>query len=175
MPLNTPSSFLQHTPAKIVAAVLYRPDVALGSDPLVAQGPNDWPVFASRQAPQPDRQIVVYSTQGRDEGRTMPDGELAQHHGLQFRVSARIEDEGWAKINAIRRFLSEGVSPIGTPGTGPYFVGPVTDEKDGGNPATYLLYNFANIGQTISLGTDMANSMRRIFTLNAMVVLRQLM
>src|SRR4051812_5836239 len=82
---------LSHSPAKIVRQLLINSEVAR-QVPLVP-----WPVYALSEPESPDDVLTVFNTSGVDHGRLMPTGERSQHEGIQVRVRAASEEEGYIK------------------------------------------------------------------------------
>lgn len=143
---------LQHSPADIVRRLIVR--AALGSAPELG---GTWPVYASGEPHAPDHVITVYDTEGKENGRTMPDGEAQRHVGVQFRIRCTTHPLGYRKASDIRTYISE-IS---------------YQESITLGDVAYLVRCFSSIGQVLSLGKDVPNSSRVLFTLNAMVVIEQ--
>jgi hypothetical protein len=149
------SGLLAHSPADVVRQVLI--DLGLGSDPD-ADPAQAWPVFAAGEPASPDEVVTVYNTSGVTSGRTAPDGERQEHHGLQVRVRSRGPDRGAVKANALAVGLDQQVhNKTVTLGTARYVVRAVT-----------------RTGGLLDLGEDDPNSKRYLITFNAIVALRQL-
>jgi hypothetical protein len=163
--MNDLMSF-DNSPADVLSYLL----IALGqaTDPTVTT-PADlpaptWPAFVTKEPDQPDSCITVKDTVGRSHGRSMIDGEVWYHHGFQVRVRSGDHPTGWAKLNAMRAFLAKTVyaNQLTLPGSA----------QPSGH--TYLIHCINNIGPVIPLGYDNPQSKRELFTLNAMIVLKQL-
>lgn len=148
------SNLLLHSPADVVAQALV--DEGVGSDP---SGESAWPVFVTKEPSTPDNCLTVTDTTGVDHGRVMS-GELQGHRGVQVRIRARTQALGFRKATALRVFMSEGNAAHSG-------CRNLTVTLDG---VVYLLRNFAKIGDVLSIGSDTPNSMRRVFTLNATVL-----
>lgn len=149
------SGLLAHSPADVVRQVLI--DLGLGSDPD-ADPPADWPVFAAGEPASPDEVVTVYNTSGRDGGRTAPDGERQEHHGLQVRVRSRSPARGAAKANALAVGLDQQV----------------WNRAVAVDAARYVVRAVTRTGGLLDLGEDDPNSKRFLITFNALVALRQL-
>lgn len=139
-----------HSPAAIIAKLLVA--AGAGSDPPA--GP--WPVFVANEPTNPSNCVTVYNTAGTSDGRSMLDGAVFTHPGIQVRV--RSDDEsGWLKAEALRKLLAEGVRQASV------VVG----------DATYTVYCCARISNVIPLGKEAPTSKRSIFVVNCTVALRR--
>lgn len=146
------STQLTHFPADILAQVLI--NNGLGSDPT---GTGAWPIRSAMEVSSPDNVITVYDTAGRQHGRTQPDGEIQEHYGIQVRVRATDPTTGRRKANDIRVFLSETLyNATVTIGT-----------------AQYVVHDSNGLGPVLSLGKDVSNTKRSLFTVNGTVPIRQ--
>lgn len=143
---------LAHSPAEVLRAVL----VGIGQGtqpPTPPAAASAWPVYASSEPAAPDNVVTVYDTAGVDDGRSMIDGELFQHYGVQVRVRATTHAAGWAKADAIRRALALECKLRGATVAG----------------SSYVL-TASRIGQVLALGRETPESQRRLFTVNALLV-----
>jgi hypothetical protein len=140
---------LQHSPADVTARVL----VALGlvADPETDPPGSPWPVFVADEPDRPDNCVTVYDTTSTNDGRSMRDGENWQHRGIHVRVRAIDHPTGSAKAEAISVALAEDV----------YRETVVI------GAATYSVHCFAAVGDPISLGKEVPESRRFLFTINA--------
>jgi Bacteriophage minor capsid protein len=167
------SSLLSDSPADVVRWLL----VHLGESTIMmpngqtipaglATDPNldpqqPWPCYASDEPDGPDSVITVYDTQGRDDGRSMIDGERYEHHGIQIRVRAVTHREGYLKARQIAVAIDQAV------------INKYVAFGDG----TGRAYNIPCISRTsnvIPLGKDTPNTKRRIFTINAVCPIGEL-
>lgn len=143
---------LLHSPADVVRWLLI--GLGVGTDPSLSSA---WPINADKEAATPDNVITIYDTAGRDDGRSMIDGELFYHYGLQVRVRAVDHVTGWPKADQIRVTMAQQVYgnsvTIGT--------------------STYRVHCIAKIGEVLRLGQEVGSSKRSLFTINATVALRQ--
>jgi hypothetical protein len=103
-------SALNHTSADIVSRILI--ELNLGAEP--ATPPPEWPVYVDDEpnpAPGyvPDEIIIVTDTTGTNDGRSMPDGERQEHHGISVRIRARRPDTGGELAERICAALNEQV------------------------------------------------------------------
>lgn len=128
--------------------------LGLGTDPA-SNGP--WPVYAAGEPDKPDSAITVYDTVGRQEGRTHVDGEAQEHHGVQVRVRSAAHTAGYAKARAVAVALDEDVLMNSV------HIG----------AASYRVWAVARTGDVLSLGKESPDSKRSLFTINALVSLRQ--
>lgn len=146
------SGALDHTQAKIMRALL----IFLGQATLPSDD-GDWPAFTGHEPNAPDSVITIYNTTGLKDGRSMIDGEVEMHPGVQIRVRAPDEDGASTKINAIAQALDTEVK---------YAVVTI----DG---SVYTIYSVSRTSDPFSLGQETPNSSRYIFTLNVVASLRQ--
>lgn len=146
---------MTHSPANVMKWLL----VALGVGTSPELSPlQAWPLYDSSEPGQPDNCITLYDTQGTDDGRSMLDGKLWQHHGFQVRVRSTDQPTGQLKADAVRLCLSQTIYHNSVNRQG----------------KTYRVWNCAKIGQTIYIGKDKPRSERSLFTINATVALEQL-
>ena len=144
---------LDHSPAEVVRRLLIQE--GLGSDP--ADPPGTWPVYANGEPDTPDSAITVYNTQGRDGGRTMTDGERQEHHGVQVRIRAAAFNTGFSKARAIAVSMDEDI----------------VQEFITIGSASYKVWSISRSSDVLFLGNDTPTSKRKLFTINALVSLRQ--
>lgn len=147
---------LMHSPADVCRWALIR--VGVGTDPT-ASPLGSWPIYASKEPDAPDNVITLYDTAGQDDGRSMVDGELQEHYGIQVRFRAQDEPTGRQKAEAVRKAMAESI----------YYTNLAVGAY------RYLVHCFGPIGNVIGLGEDLRSSKRRLFTVNAMVSLRRVL
>jgi hypothetical protein len=145
---------LQNTPSDVVRYLLVQLDVAT----LPTDG-DDWPAYEGQEPDSPDDCITVYTTTGVDDGRSMIDGELWQHYGVQVRVRSSTSVAGWQKANAIRDAMAKEVQRE---------IVAVPLEPGGTATTDYRVAAISKIGQTIPLGKE-PHSNRFLFTVNVKV------
>jgi hypothetical protein len=116
-----------------------------------------WPVFVAGEPPTPDNVVTVYNTLGKDEGRSQVDGERQEHHGIQVRIRGATHDIGYRKARAIATALDRSV----------YQEGVDIDEF------SYLVHCVSRTGDVLDLGSETPESKRQVFTINALVSLRE--
>ena len=142
---------LLHSPAHIVQRLIV--SLGLGTLPSAA---GSWPVYATAEPQDPDNVITVYDTAGQSDGRSMIDGELFEHNGIQVRVRATTHEVGWPKADAIQTGLALSVY----------------DETVTIDGTAYLIHSINRIGQVIPIGKETPLSKRSVFTINALALIR---
>ena len=149
---------LTHSPAQIIRDLL----VDLGLGVLPSAG-GDWPIFVTSIPDSPDSIIAVIDTLGTRDGRHQPTGEAAEHPGIHIEIRDANYQDGWEKANAVRVALSETI-----------LRNTVSIEDNIGTGTTgYLVYAVTKISGIIPLGKELPTSKRHLFTINAVVALRQ--
>ncbi len=147
------SGSLTHSPAQIISQLLI--DLTLGTAPVDS---GSWPVFYAGEPDSPDSVITVYDSVGRQDGRIQVDGEQQEHHGFQVRVKATKHTVGYTKARAIAISLDEDVQ-----------LNSVTISG-----SVYVVYAISRTGDVLSLGKNHPTGNFNLFTINAVVALRQL-
>ena len=148
---------LTFSQAEIIAQLLI--DLGLGTDPT---DNSDWPIYATEEPNEPDNVITIYDTVGTQDGRTMVDGEVQEHEGIQIKIRAINHDTGNRKANDLKIAIDQTIerdtvqvaSILGT-GTLDYFVQAVS-----------------RVSGPLALGEEV-DSHRNVFTINAIVALRE--
>lgn len=143
-----------HSPSEILRRVLIGLGVA--ADPPA--GP--WPIYRGNEPSNPDNCLTVYDTEGMSDGRSMIDGEAYEHPGFQLRIRAVGHGTGHAKASELRHALAERIGMLA--------VGVA-----GGSAVTYLLHSANRLSGVISLGKDVPDSKRYLFTINGTLALRR--
>lgn len=153
--VNTAGSNLIRSPAEVIQQLLI-------DGGLTTEGGQEgqWPCWSDREpddtdGPIPDEIVVVYDTQGVDDLRTMIDGKLYTHHGIQLLIRAATKGRGYAKAMAARNYLAEAIRNTYTT---------VVETR-------YLVHAVTKIGDVIPIGTDPGTSKRTMFTVNATVAM----
>jgi hypothetical protein len=137
-----------------VSDVLRRAFIALG---LGADPPaTPWPIFISNLPNSPNNAVVIYDQTGRDRGRRMVDGERTEMHGIQVVVRSREYKPGWVKARNIAVAFDE------------FDRYEIT--IDGHN---YLIHSASRTTEVIDAGEEEGVSENRMFSLNAVVNVRQ--
>lgn len=143
---------LTHSPADVIRHLL----VNLGGGVLPSAG-GSWPIYVDSEPDTPDSVITLYDTAGIIQGRTHIDGEIQEKHGILVRVRAASHTTGYTKARAIAVLMDETAKrDIVTIGGTNYFVNAITRTTD-----------------VIRLGKNKPTSNRNLFTINAIVSLRQ--
>lgn len=146
------SGALTHSPADVIQQLL----IDLEQGTAVADA-GAWPVYASRMPDTPDSCICVRDTGGTKQGRMMVDGEVQEFPGVQVMVRCASPVAGWTKARAVAVAIDEEVDlPSVTIGS-----------------SVYLVYNVSRSSGPLALGKDAPNSKRNLFSINALVTLRQ--
>jgi len=146
------SSSLDHSPADVVRWLLIA--LSQGTDP---EAVGSWPIHASSEPDSPDDLITVYDTSGVQQGRVQRTGETVEHRGIMVQVRGTDHATAWAKMDAVKVALDESVRNT---------LVTVDDNQ-------YIVYAITKQSGPLSLGTE-PNTNRFLFTLNAVVALRQL-
>lgn len=143
---------LTHSPADVIRYLLI--DEGLGTLPSVS---GSWPVYAANEPDTPDNCITVYHTSNTIHGREMTAGETQEHEGVQIRIRSAGHNTGYVKADTIKRALDTSVSwnTVTISGT------------------DYLVHAVHRTTGVLSLGKDLTNSRRDLFTINAVASLRQ--
>lgn len=146
------SNALALSPADVTRWLIIQ--LGVGTDPSLNLA---WPVYCDNEPDLPDNCITVYNTSGIVEGRDMNSGEAQEQPGAQFRIRATDPRTGYAKIDAIKQAIDTQVSyvtvVIGT--------------------ASYLVHALSRTSGILALGKEIGASRRSVYTLNAVVALRQ--
>lgn len=149
------------SPADVIANLLVQLGVA--SIPVTTSGAS-WGVYVSNEPTSPDRVITVYDTEGRKNGRTMTDGEIQEHHGVQIRIRSDTYPIGYTKARAVVIKLDrDGVAQPESA---------CTTVTIGG--VRYWIRNLSRTSDVISVGKEAPNSKRTLFTVNYLVSIRML-
>lgn len=133
-------------------------DLGLGVFPPQKAVQGTWPIYHDGLPSSPDDVISVEDTDGHDDGRSMVDGTLFYHYGIQIIVRSQDGRTGWDKAEQIRQALAKQV-----------YAHTVTLDLNSVNQQTYYVHCIAHIGQVISVGKESPTSKRSIHTLNCSV------
>lgn len=145
---------LTHSPADIVRYLL----IAHGQGTLpVAGSAASWQIWADGEPSTPDSSVTVYNTSGTLDGRSQINGEMFEHYGVQIRVRSVRPDTGWTKIKQIVSVVDEQI----------YRDTVVIASSE------YLVQTITRKGGVLALGKETSVSKRNLFTVNAVVSLRQ--
>lgn len=138
-----------HSPAEILRSVLVT--LGLGTDP---SSNGNWPIYVRNEPNKPDNCITIYDTLGTDDGRSMIDGEVWHHEGLQIRVRSADYPTGWEKARTIKVAIAQSIN----------FTATTVDSSH------YTIYCCAKIGDILPIGNEQT-SKRELFTINCVVAL----
>lgn len=89
-------SELIHSPADILRYLF----IVKGTGTLPLDS-GAWPINVAQQPSDPDECITLFDTVGVQHGRTAPDKERNEHHGVQLLVRSADHATGWAKARAV--------------------------------------------------------------------------
>ena len=149
---------LLHTPADVLRWALV--GLGAGADPNVVDGSGNptgsWPLYVSSEPNLPDDVLTLFNTSPRQDGRSMIDGEVWAHWGVQLRIRGTDPRTLGTKAHSLYNLLNEGL----------YYHNVVID----GTP--YVVYSASGVGLQ-DLGKDTPNSKRSLYTLNALITLRR--
>lgn len=143
---------LLHQPSFIVRRVLI--DLGFGTNPSANLA---WPMFDNSEPDSPDNVITIYDTSGKKSGRVMFSGETDLHHGIQIRVRGADAIVGYTKAMAI----ANGVDVT------------VYREVITIDSTEYIVQEISRTSDVLVLGKETPKSKRSLFTINAVVSLRQ--
>ena len=146
------SGNLTHPQSDIVRHLI----INLGYASLPSGG-NDWPTYIAKEPDTPDNCITIYDTEGRQGPRDMPTGRRQENHGFQIRVRSSDQLTGYAKARTLAVALDESVRLNNV----------IIDSS------TYIVYVVSRSGDVNYLGRDSSQGYRNLFTINAVVALRQ--
>lgn len=146
---------LDHSPADIVRRLFV--SLSLGTLPSSSQAEGDWPIHAALEPDSPDSVITIYDTEGVTQGRIQIDGEIQEQHGIQVRIRARSHQAGYPKANDIVQAMDKTI-----------YRNTVTIGSD-----TYLVHSVTRTGGILSLGKQVPLNKLNLFTINALVSVRQ--
>lgn len=137
------------------ADVLHQALVDVGTVLAPDESQVSWQCFVDGMPSTPDEAVVLIDEDGHDDGRSMIDGELFYHYGVQMILRGRNHRTGYKKAEVIRQSLAS------------LYRRSVNVESD-----SYRLHCVAHIGSVLCLGKEVPNSKRSIFTLNMSVAYR---
>lgn len=146
---------LIHSPADVLRHLLVTKGV--GSIPVPVPSNSDWPIYAHNEPDGPDNSITIFDVQGIKHGRTMIDGEIQEHHGIQVRIRSSVSDVGYTKARNIAIVLDEQV-----------YQDAVTISS-----YNYCVHSFNRTSDVIPLGKEATTpSKRSICVINGLIMLR---
>ena len=143
---------LTHSPADVVRYALI--DQSLGTLPI---NDGSWPIYVNREPDSPDSCITIYDTTDVKQGRIQIDGAIVQKRGIQIRVRAKDHETAWPKADAISDNINETI-----------LLTSVTISL-----STYVIHAIHQESGPVNLGKEVESSKRNVFTINALVDLKQ--
>lgn len=147
------SGSLSHSTAEVVRALL----IGLGQGTDVTGG-LAWPIYVGNEPDSPDNCITIYNTQGNDLGRVQFTGGKVEHHGIQVRIRGFGERVGFLKSRQITLALDTQSRLI--------LVSVLT--------SNYLVLSVNRTSDVLPIGKQVPSNRLDLFTINALVSLRQL-
>ena len=145
------SGLLTHSVNDILRRLLV--NAGKGTLPSAA---GSWPIGIERPD-SPDDCITLTETTGRRDGRTMTDGEVIEHLGVQIEVRAADHNTGFLKAKQLATYCDESIYNNG-----------VTFESK-----IYNIINVSRVGGVMSIGRETPESARELFTFNVLVTIVQ--
>lgn len=149
---------LTHSPADILRRLL----ISLGH----GTAPSDdglWPIYTGTLPDSPDSAVLITDTAGTSEGRRQHDGETQEKHGIQILLRDGNRPDGFEKARAIGVALDTSIR-----------LDTVTlANNTGTGDSTYLIYMVGTRSGPFALGQEKPGSKRYLFTINALMKLRQ--
>jgi hypothetical protein len=143
---------LDHGPEEVVAQLLI--DRLLVTDPVEDK---PWPVKVNDESTNEDESVTVSGYDGKIDGRSMPTGRVHSHPAVQIKVKGRDQVTARAKAKAIAHEVDENV----------YHAAVTLEGK------TYCVQSIGRTSTFNFAGKETAVSQRNVFTLNALVTIRQ--
>lgn len=147
-----PLTSLPHSPADVVAQLMV--DVGLGTN---LEDGGVWPVYVGDMPTSPDNCMMVTDTAGRTQFSQI-NGELMGPNGFQLMIRAKDHKTGWAKGDQAQTTFATDV-----------YQRTVTIDN-----TQYFVHAIVGIGDILPVGKEAPTSKRRLFSLNALVVVKAL-
>lgn len=149
---------LDHAPSAIIQHLLVT--MGLGTYPSDS---GLWPISATKEPDLPDNCVTIYDTVGVQHGRDQIQGDKLEHYGIQFRIRSNDPIAGYAKAKNISTQVDRNVR-----------LENVTISGD-----QYVVWAITRTSAVIPLpptssGMEVPTSKRRIWTINAIVAIRQI-
>lgn len=145
---------LLHSPADIAGQTLV--DLSIGTNGG-ATPRGLWPVYVTSEAAEPDNAIFVTDTSPQDDGRSMVSGERWEHFGIQVKIRATTAKVGYTKAKTIQKAMDESI------------YGHLVNLDS----SKYRVECFTKT-RLLKLGKETPNSIRSLFTVNALVSITRL-
>jgi hypothetical protein len=149
---------LTHSPADVLRRLL----ISLGHG-TAPSADGLWPIYTGTLPDSPDSALLITDTAGISQGRFQNDGETQESHGIQILVRDGKSTDGFEKARAVGVALDESIR-----------LNSVTlaDNTGTGN-STYLVYMAGTRSGPFAIGQEKPGSKRHLFTINALMKLRQ--
>lgn len=144
---------LSHSPAQIIARLLATLGVGVTGGTV-----GDWPIYVSDEPNSPDNAITLYDTSGQNDGRSMIDGEVQEHPGVEVRIRSSTHEIGFAKAAVIAEILAMTI-----------YQNTVVISTN-----QYLVHSITRKGTINYLGRENPTSKRQLFTINCLAAIRKL-
>jgi hypothetical protein len=152
---------LANSPADVVRYVL----IALGLGTLPPANPVEgtWPISANQELNSPDGVVVIYDTTGNKDARSMIDGEVTEHPGIQIRVREDTDLAAQTQAELIKVAVDQQVA-----GYNVQILNGLTNVVH-----NFTVMNISRSGNPIQVGNESPTSRRRLYTINATVTVVQ--
>lgn len=154
---------LKHEPAAIVKQLLVDKGFAVDSAVIQTYPVKDWTVWVNNEPEGPDNVITVYDTQASSSGRDMISGHELLHRGIQFRIRSADPRAGGAEAELLRVQITTQVNRVVT-----------TVESGQPTQSQYRIAAFSGVSGVLTLGREMPQSRRNVFTINALCAIERL-
>ncbi len=118
-----------------------------------------WPLYVSYMPDGKNIKVdcgTVYDTVGTNDGRTMENGEVVVHPGIQLRIRAKAYTTGFSKIEAVALSLDD-----------------ITRELVVVNGTTFQIHAIHTITPIIPLGLERGKKRRFLFTANFLMTIKK--
>lgn len=149
-----------HSPAKVIRQMLV--DASLAVDPSYSTtgekkyNGNPWPAFYNQMPDDPDGAVQVMDTAGIVTQKIMYSGEMGGTEGIQIMVRGPANDSARLKADAIAVALD-----------------PINLREVAISTSRYVVYNVQRSSRVLRLGWDAPTTKRFLFSINALVRMRQ--
>lgn len=149
---------ITYSPAEVIARLLVELGNGVDPDDYSQSGSaTQWPIYDANEPDLPDNCITVFDTSPVSDGRSMIDGETFDHFGIQIKIRSKDHRTGWTKANLLHESISKSVYQESITISG----------------VAYLVHCISRISNVLVLGKSDEKTNRRMFTLNALVSLKQ--
>jgi hypothetical protein len=145
---------LSDSPARVVRQLLI--NLGVVNEVGAAVTPY-WPAYSPGEPPSPDNVVTVYNTSGQKDSRDKNTREMEGHHGIQVRIRGIDQATAFQKANDVTEALDKRVR--------------YTAVTVGANQ--YIVKAVSRTGEAIDIGKETPSSKRSLFTVNALVAVRQ--